>query len=147
MRGCNCAPSDEGDGEGDELHEDDKGDAGGPFAQGPECSWDDASGGSAEVVAGDVDTGGSDARSGRRGDAEMALRGGLCDEDSAGEGGESDDDDRERMDEGQEDSGDGAGDGAADSGAEADAGDEVSGKRGDDKADEIDEEKRAERGD
>jgi len=65
LRGCNGAPSDEGYGKGDQLHEDDEGDTGGPFAECPEGSGDDASRGSTEVVAGDVDSGGGDSGAGR----------------------------------------------------------------------------------
>jgi len=95
LRGRNGAPADEGDGEGDELHQDDEGDAGGPFTPRPERSGDHASGRSAEVIAGDINSGGGDTGPGRGGDPEMALRGGLRDEDSAGEGGESEDDEGE----------------------------------------------------
>jgi len=77
----------------------------------------------------------------------VALRGGLGNEDSAGEGGESEDDDGEGVNEGEEDSGDGAGDGAADSGPEADAGDEVSREGRDDETDQVNEEEGTEGGD
>ena len=142
LRRRNGAPSDKGDGEGDELHQDDKGDAGGPFAESPEGSGNDSGCGSAKVVAGDIDTRGRDSGSGRRCDTKVALRSGLRDEDSAGEGGEPDDDDGEGMNEREKDSGDGTGDGAADPGAESNAGDEVSGEGRDHESDEVNEEER-----
>ena len=78
-----CPPADEGDGQRDQLHGNDEGDAGRPFAEGPESSGNDAGSRSAEVVAGDIEAGGGDACARRRGHAQMALRGGLRDEDAA----------------------------------------------------------------
>jgi len=56
-----------------------------------------------EVVAGEVESGGGDARSGRRCDAEVALGGGLRDEDTGGEQGESHDGDPKGGREGEQD--------------------------------------------
>ena len=140
------SPADEGDGERDGLHGDDEGGAGRPLAEGPEGAGNDAGGGSADVIAGHVESGGGNARAGRSGDAEMALRGGLGDEDAA----------ESRVRPRMTTESEGArvsrtpameqADGSGDAGAQADAGDEESGGGSDDEADEVDEEERAERG-
>ena len=137
-------PADEGDGEGDELHEDDESDACWPLPQRPEGSRNNTGGGSAEVIASDVDTGCGYAGARGRGDSQMALRCGLRDEDSAGECGQADNHDGKRMHQGEKDSADGAGDSAADSRAQANARDEISGERSDEETDQIDEKERTE---
>jgi hypothetical protein len=93
-RAIGACASRQGDGQGNGLHGDDEGRAGGPFSQRPEGSGDHAGGGSAQVIAGHVEAGGGDARAGRRGNAEMALRGGLGDEDPGGNQGQAEDDDQ-----------------------------------------------------
>src|SRR5258708_610245 len=144
--GNGSAPSDERDGESYELDDEDERDAGGPLAECPECSGNHAGRGAAEIVAGDVEAGGGDARSRRGGFAKVARRGCLCNEDSAGKHGESANDDGQRRTEREQYAGDGGGDGCGDARAQADSRDEISGAGSYHEADEVDEEERAQGG-
>src|ERR1700739_2507352 len=141
------APADESDGQRNKLHDNDKRDTCRPLAEGPESSRNNTGSGAAEIVAGDVDTRGSDACSRRCRNAQMALRSGLRNEDACRKHSEPKNNDRQQVNEGEQHAGNGAADSSANAGAEADAGNEVSGPGSDDETDQVDKEERAQCGD
>lgn len=133
------APADPGEGEYQQQDNFNEGDAGGPAAAVPHIAGSNACDGSPDVVGGEVEACGGGASSGGSGHAQKAGRGGLRDEDASADQAEAGDyHDPEMVAEGEGFAGEADCDGDSDAAAHADAGNEVSAKRRDDEADEID---------